>query len=127
MKKKIFEVLAVRYSWKSLFEASFFCAYLYAFLEWLFIVTKPSFLSAVSLVQKLRIFLFTASFLTGIALLALTGLFALSCVLRGKKIQVLLRNLGTFIPAVTLGSMSLLLFDNFTYTVFSSGLSPLTV
>jgi arylsulfatase A-like enzyme len=110
------------YSWKSLFEASFFCAYLYAFLEWLFIVTKPSFFSAVSLIQKIRILLFSGSLLVGITFLGMALLFGLACLLRGEWVQALLRNLGAFILAMIIAALGLLLVDNFTYTIFKFGI-----
>ncbi|MBE0697014.1 MAG: hypothetical protein IH586_08825, partial [Anaerolineaceae bacterium] len=73
-------IVTTKYSWRSLFEVSFFCAYLYAFLEWLFIVTKPSFFSAVAFFQKIRIFFFSASLLAGAILLGMALLFGLAWV-----------------------------------------------
>ena len=115
-------LFSANYSWKSLFEASFFASFVYVFLEWLFIVTKPSFFSAVSLGQKIRIFLFTESLLSIAVFLVMLGLFAISRLARQTKLEKLLLNFGAVILAVIAGSLGLLLVDNFTYTVFKFGI-----
>jgi arylsulfatase A-like enzyme len=114
--------LSVKYSWRSLFEAAFVVAYLYVFLEWVFIVTKPSFFVAVSLWQKLRIFLFTASLLAGAMLAGMALLFLLAGLFRWPAIQNILKRLGVLGIAFILASLGLLLVDNFTYTIFQFGI-----
>lgn len=91
-------------------------------MEWLFIVTKPSFFSAVSFAKKVRILLFTGAFLSTILLAAAGVLFIFSRVLRGAKVQSILLSGGVLILAVVSGCLGLLLFDNFTYTVLKFGI-----
>ncbi len=122
MLKRIRAIFSSDYSWGVLFTAAVFAAYLYVFLEWLFIVTKPSFFSAVALWQKFRIFVFTAS---GLALAALAGLgllFLAGLLLRGRAAQRALKNVGLAGVALIFAALELLLIDNFTYTLFGFGI-----
>lgn len=112
----------VKHSWLSLFEGAVVCAWSYVFLEWLFIVTKPSFFSAVPLGQKVRVLLFSASLLTALVLLSLAGLFLIARVIRNQAVDHMLRGLGALALAVILASLGLLLLDNFTYTVLGFGI-----
>ena len=130
MTQFIKRITTANYSWLSLFEGAFLCAWVYVFLEWLFIATKPSFFSAVSMAQKVRVLFFSALLLAGLVLLGLAMLFLLARISRNRAIDHGLRLAGALALALILASLSLLLVDNFTYTVFGFGIistSGLTV
>ncbi len=84
--------------------------YAYIFMEWLFLATMPSFMSAMDLAEKLDIF-FLAAFLLGVPVVliaAILGLFS--------------RKAAAVVPALMLACLGLILFDNFTYTLFKIGI-----
>lgn len=122
MQNLIRRFLTVKHSWISLFEGAVVCAWAYVFFEWLFIVTKPSFFSAVPMGQKVRVLLFSAALLGVLVLLSLAGLYLIARVFRNQPVDRVLRGLGALVLALILASLSLLLFDNFTYTVFGFGI-----
>lgn len=122
MVKRLRTVFSSDISWAALFTAAVFAAFLYVFLEWVFIVTKPSFFSALALGPKLRIFLFTASALALAAAAGLLVLFVAGMVLRGAGAQRALKNLGAAGVALIFAALELLLIDNFTYTLFGFGI-----
>jgi uncharacterized protein YjbI with pentapeptide repeats len=78
-------------------------------MEWLFAVTKPSFMDALSLVERLRIPLIAPLPAVGVALLLTAALRLVS--------------LAWFVPAAILACAGLLLVDNFTSTLFRFGVA----
>lgn len=109
-------------SWKRLCIQSALAAYAYVFMEWLFFATKPSFMDALPLGQKLEILLLTG-LVVAILGLAVTAVFGLLGLVPGpqKRRQVFLYA-GLLVPALIAAALSLLLIDNFTYTVFHFGI-----
>jgi glucan phosphoethanolaminetransferase (alkaline phosphatase superfamily) len=106
----------------SLTIVSAMAAFLYVFMEWLFIITKPSFLDLTSFGEKVLIFLSAASILAALCLLFfllnfLANLFALP-----KKLQLFFQYFFAIIPTLILTALVLILVDNFTYTVFKFGI-----
>jgi arylsulfatase A-like enzyme len=91
-------------------------------MEWLFFVTKPSFMDAMPVGKKLEVFLLTGFVLV---LFILPGLFLLRVLawIPGpwKKWRVFLL-LGGVPAALFLSATSLLMVDNFTYTLFKVGI-----
>jgi arylsulfatase A-like enzyme len=102
--------------------ATVLSAYFYAFMEWLFFVTKPSSLSLLSSFDKVKVFFETAGTvaLVFIALLFIVSLPALF--IRNPGWRSRLRNAGYAVPALLLSVTGLLMLDNFTYTVFKFGI-----
>ncbi len=94
---------------------------LYVFLEWLFLVTRPSFFSALSWFERLRILLAAL----GVILVPLLGLVLLLLVVFRWLPRAARRATTALIPAVTLSCTALLLIDNFTYTLFDVGLKTI--
>lgn len=93
---------------------------LLVFMEWLFIITKPSFLSASTFFEKISVLLVTS--LLVIAFLLLFSIPALTiCSIFLKQIKIFAYLLAV-VPAAVLASLALLLIDNFTYTVFKFGI-----
>lgn len=111
-----------RYSWISLFLLTVSVAFLFIFMEWLFQVTRVSFMSMVSFFRQIEILLVTGSLLAcGCTLLlaVLAGLGALPW-LRERRNSLV--GLGGLLPAGILAALSLLMLDNFTYTVLKFGI-----
>ena len=109
-------------SWRGLFTQSLLAIYGYTFMEWLFFATKPSFMDAMPLSQKLEVFL-----LSGLLIFALVLPILLALRLLGwipgylKKWQVFLFG-GAVVPAFFAALTSLLMIDNFTYTLLKFGI-----
>lgn len=57
-----------RFSWTSLLAQTVLAAYAYAFMEWLFFATKPSFMDVLPIGKKSEIFFLTGLVLTALAL-----------------------------------------------------------
>ena len=89
-------------------------------MEWLFLITKPSFLNASTFIEKFTV-LMSASLIL-VALLVLFSIPALIiCSIFPKQIK-LFAHLLAIAPSAMLASLALLLIDNFTYTLFKYGI-----
>ncbi len=97
-------------------------AFLYVFMEWLFIITKPSFLDLTSFGEKVLIFLSAASILAAVCLLIFLLYFLANLFTLPKKLQLFFQYFFAIIPTLILTAMVLILVDNFTYTVFKFGI-----
>ena len=107
---------------RALIFLTIFSAYFYAFMEWLFFVTKPSSLSTLTLFDKVKVFL-TTSGIVALTLLVCLFIFALPALLVNHPIwHPRLFYLAYLVPALMLGITALVMFDNFTYTVFKFGI-----
>lgn len=94
--------------------------YLYALMEWLFIVTRPSFMDLLGFWSKVKILVLAALPAALIGLLALL-VFALLHRLLAPALPWFGRY-SRHIPAAFLAAcLALILFDNFTYTVLRFG------
>ena len=74
MMMKIDKKLKSSNNWYSLFAISILIAFFFVFMEWLFFVTKPSFMDGMGIYQKVGIFLVAGGILT-IIILALILVF----------------------------------------------------
>ena len=95
--------------------------FLFLSLEWLFLVTKPSFFSALSWLERLRV-LFSA---LGVLLVPILCLFILLVPVSRLVPWPPWRWAAALIPAITLSFTALLLVDNFTYTLFGIGVKTI--
>ncbi len=97
-------------------------SFIFVFFEWLFQVTKPSFMSVLPFIEKVKLFFGFGSLAAITALLALAPFFLLSALpgLKEKKRDLI--RLAALLPAAILASLALLRVDDFTYTVFSFGI-----
>jgi len=112
----------LRLSWRRLFRLSVLAIYAYLFMEWLFFATKPSFMDAMPLGKKLEVFLLSGLVLVILALPVLLALRLLGWMpVFLKKGQVFLFA-AAVVPALLAAATSLLMIDNFTYTVFKFGI-----
>src|SRR5689334_14391550 len=110
------------HNWRTLIILTIYSAYFYAFMEWVFFVTKPSSLSILSLFEKVKILAITGgiialSLLAGLLILALPALLISHPSWRPR-----LRYLSYLAPAFMLGVTTLIMLDNFTYTVLNFGI-----
>jgi len=107
--------------WWRLSLITLLTTFFYAFMEWMFFVTKPSFMDVMSLWKKIDV-LFTTNFFLFLLWLPIFGLLWSLSYLPGlsKRWYIFLYTAG-MIPAAILSITTLLLVDNFTYTVFQFG------
>jgi hypothetical protein len=98
-----------------------FISFVYVFFEWIFFITKLSFMSVLSTQSKLGVLFITGFF---VLLLLLISLFLISSL--DFLFSVLSFGYSRFIYFIPSGfilaSLILILFDNFTYTVFKFGI-----
>src|SRR5215216_2612755 len=113
--------LPVALSWTSLFLLTFLIAYLYIFNEWLFAVTKPSYMSNLSFIRQLQVYLTTSALLTSLCFFALLPLLALGMYPALNRYSNLLIQLGGLLPSAIGAALILIMIDNFTYTLFRYG------
>ena len=109
-------------SWISLFIVAFLVACLYIFSEWLFFVTKPSYMNNLTFIQQIHVLVFTSLLFAGLCLFGLLPIVILNQIPPLKPYTYLFIQLGTWLPAVVLSASALLLVDNFTYTLFKFGI-----
>jgi hypothetical protein len=90
-------------------------------MEWLFFVTKPSFMSGMSIGREIGILMLSA---LGLGFFPLLFVFLLGVADRSfqnKAETRFLLAIGSTVPTLILSTLVLLLIDNFTYTVFRVG------
>ncbi len=93
----------------------------YGFLEWLFFITKPSSLSALNWWEKGQV-LFAALALPLTSVLCLHLLLLILAVLFP---WALWKWAGALVPSAVLAMTALMMFDNFTYTLFDVGVKTI--
>ena len=92
-------------------------------MEWIFYVTKSSFLDVFSIQDKLRVLFFTGLLAAGLGLLVLSILYIAGLMLGLRRWLGIFYSLLTLLPAGILGAALFLMIDNFTYTIFSFGVA----
>jgi hypothetical protein len=112
--------------WLRLFISTVMAVYLYVFMEWLFFLTKTSFMSGMNLFQQVNIFLLSAFALAIPGLVVILVLAGLDAIIRRKGPRKVLIGLATLIPALVFASLVFILVDNFTYTLFKFGVVSTT-
>lgn len=106
-------------TWSGLFLMTSLSALIYALMEWLFLTTKPSAIAILPISEKIRILLLSFALLNSAAFALLAGLGAGWLFFRWH----IWKRLGILLPAGILSGLTLLLVDNFTYTLFRFGVS----
>jgi hypothetical protein len=109
-------------SWNSLFLVTFLAACLFVFNEWLFAITKPSYLNRLDFTQQLQVLVTTSALLACLCFLCLLPLVILGLMPPLKRYTYILVKLGAWLPAVIYAVLILLMVDNFTYTLFKFGI-----
>jgi hypothetical protein len=97
-------------------------AFAYVFMEWLFYATMPSFMDALPPGRKLEILLLVGFVLASIALAILIPLRLLGWIPGPTNRLQIFQWIAGIVPALFAAALSLLLIDNFTYTVFKFGI-----
>lgn len=108
--------------WIPLFFYTLLACTAYVTLEWVFIVTKPSFLDEAGWLAKFLVLLQSFLLLSGVVLGVLFILFLLTFKLSPGKQAAAIR-IAVILPALILAGLGLLMIDNFTYTVFKFGIT----
>lgn len=108
--------------WKKLYCITWLSVFCYVFMEFMFYFTKLSFLNFMNIVNRISLLFLSnlALFLTTLPLLLI--LYLSSKTSWGKKIIQYLIGAYLLVPSFFLSTMSLLLVDNLTYTVFGIGI-----
>ncbi len=96
---------------------------LYVLMEWVFIVTKPSFLDVFTFWDKGKVLILGMTLAGGLSLLLLGVVYLLGRVVGLRRHPKIYSWLLSLLPAGILGALLLLLVDNFTYTLFSFGIA----
>ncbi len=109
------------FGWSILAIMGVITVYLYVFCEWLFFVTKPSFLSRLGFIETLRVFFVTPLPFVVAGITALTVLWVLVVVVRKRIVQRVGSIVAVIVIAALLSAAFFLLVDNFTYTLFDFG------
>jgi hypothetical protein len=112
--------------WKQLFTSTVFVAFLYIFMEWIFFVTMPSFMSLMSLTDRMKIFVISGWIFTIACLIVIMAFIVIDLLALPAHLANLTRHWGFVIPSIILSALILLLVDNFTYTIFKFGISNTT-
>lgn len=109
-------------NWASLFLVTVLSTFAYMTMEWIFIVTKPSFLDTFSSFEKLGALFFATAVTSLVVSILVTGLFLLSRIPALRRFEAVMFRLGALLPAGVFAAMFLLWIDNFTYTMFKAGI-----
>ncbi len=96
--------------------------YFYFFMEWLFFATKPSFLAAMDVRQRLAVLLITPLPIAVAGSIVTAVPWLLGVLVGPAPGRALLRRIGWAAPAAVLACGAVILIDNFTYTVFKVGI-----
>lgn len=108
--------------WVILVSATLLSIYVYTSMEWLFIVTKPSFMSAMPWVERLRILFVAPLAVALVVLLPLIFFSGIALASRNSRVFESALAVLTLVPSLFLSCLLLLLFDNLTYTVMGFGI-----
>lgn len=95
--------------------------YFYVFMEWLFFVTKPSFMSKLGFIETMQLLFVTPIPLIVICVAGLFLCFIPAIIVRKSFSQRVCPSVGLLIPVLILAASFFLLIENFTYTIFHFG------
>lgn len=109
-------------SWGNLVILIFISAFAYMLMEWLFMVTKPSFMESLPLIARVDILFFSNALIVIIVLAVLIPLIVISFLPGVKIYRDRIIYFSAIFPAAIFAVMSLLWLDNFTYTLFKFGI-----
>ncbi len=109
-------------AWRGLFLLTFTYGFLYVFMEWLFQITKPSFMSGLNFAGKIEILISVGSLTTSIGLGFVSLFFILRKIAFLKKFEHGIFLLACFTPSIIFSTLILILLDNFLYTITRSGI-----
>lgn len=93
----------------------------YVLMEWIFFVTKPSFIYLMSNFEKVKILILTG-FIFMVPLLGIVLVLSLLNFIFSGKVDRVFPAIAEIIPTTVLSILCLVMIDNFTYTVFKRGI-----
>lgn len=110
-------------SWLQILAAVILSSYLYAFFEWLFFITQPSYTAVSSNpLISISVFLFSGLIIAGLFASVIIILYVLYLLIPHKPLRTALLFTAKLTLAFLLACLLLLLLDNFTYTLFNFGI-----
>ena len=116
----------LQYPWVRLFSFTILVSFLYALLEWVFIITSPSFnasgMALMTVNQKFSMFFVAGLTISLFSLVVLIPLSGASRIFSNPIWKSFWFAVAKAIPAFILACLLLLLIDNFTYTVANIGI-----
>ncbi len=107
--------------WKVQITLIVLLVYLHVLLEWLFYITKPSFMDKMGLLEKIQILLVSPIPPVIIGTLAMFLCFLPFIITKNAFVLRICSTTASIITTLVLVAISLLLVDNFTYTVLHFG------
>lgn len=111
-----------RVSWLSISITVLLSTLFYLLLEWIFLLSKPSFMTILPFSEKILILSFAFSFLSGLAILGIGFVFFITRIFTKRAVPAYF----LVFPAAIFSLATLLIIDNFTYTIFSIGIISTT-
>ncbi len=96
--------------------------FLFVFLEWIFYVTKPSFLSTLSTYSKIEVLIFVSSLFIGISTLFFSILFLIILIKETNTTKKIFCFLSVLFFSLFTETLTIILIDNFTYSIFRFGI-----
>ncbi len=95
--------------------------YFYIMMEWLFFVTKPSFMSTLGFIEALKILWIAPIPLIAMGIAWVFIFWIPSGLIRIRPVRAVCYAVGSAFPALILSLAAFLMIDNFTYTIFRFG------
>lgn len=108
--------------YQRIFSYTVLAATFFTLMEWLFLVTKPSFMDLLSWPEKFFIFLSSSVIIAVAVLLVLGALIAIDWLAHKSRLSDLPLDILPWVAAILLSVTTLLILDNFTYTLFKFGI-----
>jgi hypothetical protein len=102
--------------------AAYLAIFLLVFSEWIFLVTKESFMDSLPVTEKLSILIQTTWIPAIIILVMIVIVWILSKLLKYPLIQLVTISIYSLIPAIIVAITAVLVFDNFTYNILGIGI-----
>jgi sulfatase-like protein len=100
--------------------------YFYILMEWLFFSTKPSFMSLLSLKDKILLLLLSVIPFLLYGFILYAGLFFLKFIITYNFKKLLKIPILAIAPSIFATIATIILVDNFTYTIFKTGIIKIT-
>lgn len=105
----------------SLTLATGLIAFFYALCEWVFIITRPSSLTAIPFAEQILLLCNFSAILIVVSIILLIPIWIYTWIAKKEPRPVFLVFFA-LIPTIILATLALMLVDNFTYTVFHFGI-----
>jgi hypothetical protein len=102
--------------------AAYLAILLLVFSEWVFLVTKESFMDSLPVIEKLTILIQTIWIPAILIFVVIIVVWMLSKLLKYPIVQLIASSIYRLIPAVIFAITAVLVFDNFTYNIMGIGI-----